>query len=798
MRSSDEQAARTERRFQRVATACALSVGALGLVVMLAWLLDAEALQLQRMKFNTALCLVLLSTSLGIRVLRPTSRISGWAAAGPLALSGISLIASLSEIDLGIDQLFVDERMVVGLASAPGRMGPNTALCLLLSASSLAFLDARRWAKGISSLVLFIAFVALAGHIFSARALFGVPGHAMLAPHTAAGLVVLSIGILAARPKRSPFAGLADSTRAAALARRALPVLILSPIAVGSLILTGQRAGAFGTELGLAFVVTITATLLAVGAWMYATLQGRAERHSAQRLEDDRFLLDLGENLGADALPASALGQVASRLGAHLEVDRALVATLNAEGTGALVYPDHCPGLPHLAGSWELALAPAELVEKLRVKHRICLGDARGYPLLARAGVGALLAVAVQRRGVWVATVAVGSRKPRAWSERELSLLQRAAEYAWNGFERLRSLEELRESEERSRALIEVSAQIVWTTNAEGEITDPSLSWSEHAGQLPGDQLGWGWLDAIHPDDRARIKGIFAHSADSWTPGTAEYRIRGAEHEWRWMFLRVVPLLKPPGRVRGWVAMSNDITEKRSFDELREVLVQQMKALNDGLEEHVTERTTELSAALKEREVLLKEVHHRVKNNLQVISSMINLRSRKHPDEGTKEVLREIQSKVMAIAFIHEQLYKSSDFARVPFPQYISNLSSNILESAGATGNITLDLQVDPIELPLDKAIPCGLILNELLLNSIKHAFPEGRPGRIRVEFQRLQQGNIRLAVADNGVGLPEGSAPGKGATLGLQLINALSKQLAAVVEVSAQPGASFSLTFAG
>jgi two-component sensor histidine kinase len=233
-----------------------------------------------------------------------------------------------------------------------------------------------------------------------------------------------------------------------------------------------------------------------------------------------------------------------------------------------------------------------------------------------------------------------------------------------------------------------------------------------------------------------------------------------------------------------------DITERKRAEH-------ETKTVNAELEERVRSRTSELASALAEREILLQEVHHRVKNNLQVISSLINLQIRKLEDAASRGALEECKTRVQAIALIHEKLYQSKDYSRVEFSDYARSLASNVLQTTGVSlARVALDLAIDNVALPVDKAIPCGLVLNELVTNSLKHAFPDGRSGHVRVEFARLEDGRCRLAVADDGVGLPVGFDIATSDSLGLQLVSTLSNQLDAELEVTGGEGISVQLTF--
>jgi len=205
----------------------------------------------------------------------------------------------------------------------------------------------------------------------------------------------------------------------------------------------------------------------------------------------------------------------------------------------------------------------------------------------------------------------------------------------------------------------------------------------------------------------------------------------------------------------------------------------------------------EVRASLREKEILLKEVHHRVKNNLQVISSLINLQLRPIKNPVSREALQACQARVQAISLIHAMLYQSKDYANVPFSEYAPILANNIFNTLGtATGCIALDLAIGDIALPVDKAIPCGLILNELITNALKHGFPDGRRGTIRVRLHEPISSQLQLTVEDDGVGMPAGIDIRQTQSLGMHLVCALTEQLGGDLEMSGAPGASFKVTF--
>ena len=199
----------------------------------------------------------------------------------------------------------------------------------------------------------------------------------------------------------------------------------------------------------------------------------------------------------------------------------------------------------------------------------------------------------------------------------------------------------------------------------------------------------------------------------------------------------------------------------------------------------------------REKEVLLKEIHHRVKNNLQIISSLLSLQSAQIKDTGTLRVMRDSQARVRSMALIHEKLYQSQSLAKIDFAEYVQSLTKDLFRSYQRTlGNIRLNIHADQVSLDLDYAVPCGLILNELMTNTLKYAFPDGRDGSIWVELRAEPDQTLILRVADDGIGLPAGLDILKIKSLGLQLVHSLVKQIDGTLVVEESSGTAFQVSF--
>ncbi len=216
---------------------------------------------------------------------------------------------------------------------------------------------------------------------------------------------------------------------------------------------------------------------------------------------------------------------------------------------------------------------------------------------------------------------------------------------------------------------------------------------------------------------------------------------------------------------------------------------------------NITERKqveAQLQASLGEKEVLLQEIHHRVKNNLQVISSLLDLQSQEIEDNVMLEVFRESQNRVKSMALVHEKLYQSKNFARINFAEYTDSLTSHLFKAYELnSGSVTLELDIEDVSLNIDTAIPCGLIINELVSNALKYAFPDNRTGTITVALHSSDKNsNFILVVKDNGVGFPKAIDFNTGKSLGLQLVKVLTKQLKGRIEIDHNTGYQFRVSF--
>jgi len=282
---------------------------------------------------------------------------------------------------------------------------------------------------------------------------------------------------------------------------------------------------------------------------------------------------------------------------------------------------------------------------------------------------------------------------------------------------------------------------------------------------------GLSALDTIHPEDRALIQARIANVLQDGKEETVEGRVLlrgGPAFIWMLMTGQRMTIAGRPFLV----GIGVDVSARKQAEEA-------------------------LRASLQEKEALLKEVHHRVKNNLQVITSLLRLESSRTSEPGAQRVLKDMQGRVVSMALLHEALYRTGIFGRVDLAKYLKQLADQLFRAhAASSAKRLLTLALSPVEVDIDQAIPCGLIVNELLTNSLKHAFAEGQAGEIRLSLQQDADGAARLQVSDTGAGLPRDFDSRRGKSLGLQLVSDLARQIGGRLEIDSVSGAAFAVIF--
>jgi len=329
----------------------------------------------------------------------------------------------------------------------------------------------------------------------------------------------------------------------------------------------------------------------------------------------------------------------------------------------------------------------------------------------------------------------------------------------------------LKESEKKYRDLTELLPQPVFESDLMGDITFVNRIGFLIFGYSQEDlDNGLNILQIITPEDRDRAMECNRKILNGEKLAFGEFTAT-----------------KKDGTFFPIMVLSNPIIHENIITGMRGVIV--------DITAH-KEAENKIKASLNDKEVLLKEVHHRVKNNMQIISSLLNLQIQYIDDEDAINVLKESQNRVKSMAMIHEKLYLSNDLTQINFVEYIESLVSNLFYSYNINNrNIKPLLEIDDINLNMETAIPCGLIISELVSNSLKYAFPNGQPGELLVSL-KSEDNYYKLTVRDNGLGLSEELELENAKTLGLKLVHILTGQIDGEITINRKPGTEFIITF--
>ncbi|WP_341530807.1 PAS domain S-box protein [Nostoc sp. UHCC 0302] len=348
--------------------------------------------------------------------------------------------------------------------------------------------------------------------------------------------------------------------------------------------------------------------------------------------------------------------------------------------------------------------------------------------------------------------------------------------------ERQRIEKALRESEQQFRAAFHQAAVGIAHVAINGRWLLVNQRLCDILGYTSQEMQLRSFQDITYPDDLdTDLKYVEQVLAGSIQTYSIEKRYFRKDNSIVWTNLTVSLIREPSGEPKYFISVIEDISERQA-------------ALGER------KRSEEqIQASLIEKEVLLKEIYHRVKNNLQVISSLLNLQSEYIKDKRDLEIFQQSQQRIASMALIHEKLYQSHDLARINFSEYIQDLVSSLFTSYEVDEDaISLRINIaDHILLGLDTAIPCSLIVHELVSNSLKYAFPAGRNGEIKIEFRENNDNTFTLIVADNGIGLPCNYNFNDTASLGWQLVDALTNQLVGNLNILDAVGVVFHITFA-
>ena len=277
----------------------------------------------------------------------------------------------------------------------------------------------------------------------------------------------------------------------------------------------------------------------------------------------------------------------------------------------------------------------------------------------------------------------------------------------------------------------------------------------------------------IHPDDKSAVDSAMGGHLNGSRPFyEAEFRLLSKAGDWKWVLSRGKVVERDPnGNPSRVTGTSLDITDRKAAED-------------------------QIRGSLKEKEVLLREIHHRVKNNLQVMSSLLRLQSRYVQDDGYREMFRESVNRVHSMALVHEKLYQSQNLAEIRINDYLAAVTKQLMGAyESVQGRVALGIEVQPISLGIETAMPLGFIVTELLSNALKHAFPGTREGKVTVSLCRTN-GDLDLVISDDGIGMPAEFPLKHPQSLGLRLVAIFVDQLQGETELTGNPGTRVRITF--
>jgi PAS domain S-box-containing protein len=316
-----------------------------------------------------------------------------------------------------------------------------------------------------------------------------------------------------------------------------------------------------------------------------------------------------------------------------------------------------------------------------------------------------------------------------------------------------RSARALRESEQSYRTLADSGQALIWTSGADMGCGYFNKPWLDFTGRRLEEELGNGWTIGVHPDDLEGCVGTYVAAFGRREKFSMEYRLRRFDGEYRWIQDDGSPRFGIGGEFLGYIGHCLDITERKLAEE-------------------------ELRLILREKEALLRELFHRTRNNMQVIMAILALEEESIKDQLVTRVIRKTSDRIMSMSLVHKKLYESQDLSMIDLRSYATDLLELLEEDeAFPRDRIRVLLSAEEVALHIDTAVPCGLVLHELVANAFRHAYPGEARGEVRIGIARTADGSVELRVSDDGVGLPEGFDFRRTDSLGFQLVRGLVEE---------------------
>ncbi len=326
----------------------------------------------------------------------------------------------------------------------------------------------------------------------------------------------------------------------------------------------------------------------------------------------------------------------------------------------------------------------------------------------------------------------------------------------------------------RFRAMADCAPVLLWMSGLDSECQFFNQTWLDFTGRPLEREIGVGWAEGVHPEDLQRCMDVYLAAFIARREFRMEYRLRRHDGEYRWLLDHGRPWFLEDGSFAGFIGSCVDVTEMK---------LAQQSLLDTNAHLHVM---------LREKDALVSEVHHRVKNNLQLVSSLLTWNERRVDAPAVRAFSEDLRNRIHSIALIHERLYRARDLGRIDLGGYARELCDHLAAAHGSS-RVSLRCQVVPLDVPLDMAVPFGLVLTELVTNAFKHAFCDRPRGTIVVSIDR-RDGEAIVTVSDDGVGLPADAFARPG--FGFDMVRTLAQQLGARLESHGGEGTRIGLSF--
>ena len=722
------------------------------------------------MQFNTALGFVLCGAALML-LAAGRARLASALGAVVTVFTTLTLAQYFFDVNLGVDTALFTPWTTVK-TSHPGRMSPLSAICFLVTGLGLlcaSVVKAERrhplWLGLPGAFVGVLAFVACFGYLAQIEGAFSWGQLTRMAIATAAGFLLVGAGLLA----RAWVDHRAAGTRPLWLPLSLGLVFIGLISALSFSALAGLSTAADDRrdsheallELG-ALQANLTEVAMGSRGFVITGHEDWLVQHVRATNAVPHQLLQLRQVVAKNVAQHSTLAELDSAARRLTDWYRAQAETRRASGfDAARRLVETGEGERRLAEV--MGLADRLVKEKQRFLEErdraVRSGSRDTRVLLLAGGLGAFLLVGAA-----------------GWMIRGEMVRRAQAEAT------------LRHTATLQRAILDSANYAIISTDPEGLVTTFNRGAEQMLGYRAAAVVGQTspalWHDPAEVVQRAEelTRELGRPVAPGFEVFVAKSRL-GLVEETEWTFIRqdgrrypvllsVTALREADGNITGFLGVIADITARKRAEQ----------ALRDSL---------------AEKEILLKEIHHRVKNNMQVISSILNLQAGYVEDARARALFADCQGRVQSMAMIHEKLYRSANLATLDFGQHVRELAQGMVSSFGEVAErVRLQIEAEAVALDIDSAIPVGLILNELVTNALKYAFPGGRAGTLRIALRLDGPEQILLSVADDGIGLPEGLEVGRSRSLGLKMIHSLTRQIGGQVEIRRGTGVEFRIRF--